>query len=576
MSRVLPATAAFAAAVAIFTVTALPAGRITLSAEWDDGTVTGVMHVHTDRSDGRSGPEAIAAAAASAGLQFVVLTDHGDGTRAPDPPTYHSGVLCIDALEVSTTAGHYIALGLGQTPYPLGGEARDVVEDVRRLGGFGIAAHPDSPKPELAWGDWTLPVDGIEIVNADTAWRKRFYARDAGAWFLLARSIASYPWRPAQTMARLLADSPELSAEWMQAAEHRPVVAVSGMDAHARLELKADDQHPQRYALPLPGYEPSFRVATLHVTPGAPFSGDAAADARGLIEGIRQGHAYTAIDAWAGPARFNFTATRQQQRSREGATIDTGAPVTFLVHDNAPPSFRVAVLRGNEVVAEGPGGSAVEFQAQGDGGTYRAEIRDPSREGPPWIVGNPIYVIARGARLPSPAPSTAHVLTRQTLFDGRTTTGWLLETDPSSLAALDAVTMVEGPALRMRFALSGGSDRGQFAGAAVDTLRGVADYDRVAFTAHAEQPMRLSIQVRADMGEARPERWQRSIYVDTSEASYAIDFNDMRPVGEAPGATPPKDGVRNILFVVDTTNTAPGTSGRIWLRDLRLERVVPN
>src|SRR2546426_4280648 len=38
---------------------------------------------------------------------------------------------------------------------PICGEARDVVEDVRRLGGFGIAAHPDSPKTELRWREWT-------------------------------------------------------------------------------------------------------------------------------------------------------------------------------------------------------------------------------------------------------------------------------------------------------------------------------------------------------------------------------------------------------------------------------------
>ena len=43
-------------------------------------------------------------------------------------------------------------IGLPVAPYPLGGEARDVLEDVRRLGGFGIVAHPDSPKEALRWG----------------------------------------------------------------------------------------------------------------------------------------------------------------------------------------------------------------------------------------------------------------------------------------------------------------------------------------------------------------------------------------------------------------------------------------
>jgi len=40
-----------------------------------------------------------------------------------------------------------------------------------RLGGFGIAAHPDSPKQELRWSDWEAPIDGVEWINPDTSWR---------------------------------------------------------------------------------------------------------------------------------------------------------------------------------------------------------------------------------------------------------------------------------------------------------------------------------------------------------------------------------------------------------------------
>ena len=87
-------------------------------------------------------------------------------------------MLCLDGVEISTTGGHYIALDMPAAPYPLGGEARDVVEDVRRLGGFGIAAHPDSPKPELRWREWDAPFDGIEILNLDTSWR--LWAEQAG------------------------------------------------------------------------------------------------------------------------------------------------------------------------------------------------------------------------------------------------------------------------------------------------------------------------------------------------------------------------------------------------------------
>ena len=105
--------------------------------------------MHSDRSDGSGSVEAVAAAASRAGLAFVIFTDHGDGTRTPDDPVYRSGVLCIDAVEINTAGGHYIALGLPATPYPLAGDAAAVVEDVRRLGGFGIAAHPGSAKRDL-------------------------------------------------------------------------------------------------------------------------------------------------------------------------------------------------------------------------------------------------------------------------------------------------------------------------------------------------------------------------------------------------------------------------------------------
>src|SRR6186997_1052166 len=157
-------TAALLAAVAVLIGVTLPPRRVPLAPQ-ADGTIPGAIHVHTNRSDGLSGPDEIAAAAARAGLKFVVFTDHGDATRRLDPPAYRSGVLALDGVEISTNGGHYMALDMPPSPYPLGGDARDVVEDVRRLGGLGIAAHPDSPKPELRWRAWTAPFDGMEFLN---------------------------------------------------------------------------------------------------------------------------------------------------------------------------------------------------------------------------------------------------------------------------------------------------------------------------------------------------------------------------------------------------------------------------
>ena len=137
-----------------------PRRSVSTRTGWDDlaaRTIPGAYHIHTTRSDGHGDRAAVAAAAARAGLKFIILTDHGDGTRPPDPPAYIDGVLVLDGVEISTDAGHYVALDMPRAPYPLGGTADAVVEDVARLGGFGIAAHPDSPKPHAALDQHRAP-----------------------------------------------------------------------------------------------------------------------------------------------------------------------------------------------------------------------------------------------------------------------------------------------------------------------------------------------------------------------------------------------------------------------------------
>src|SRR3954466_16340552 len=88
--------------------------------------VRGIIHVHTNRSDGTGPVDDVIRAAADAGLQFVIVTDHGDAPGAPDIPVYRNGVLYIDAVEISTRNGHVLGLGLPKAPYPLAGDGRDV------------------------------------------------------------------------------------------------------------------------------------------------------------------------------------------------------------------------------------------------------------------------------------------------------------------------------------------------------------------------------------------------------------------------------------------------------------------
>jgi hypothetical protein len=569
VKKLLVMTAALAAAVAVWSALTLPPRRLTLVAR-QDGTIPGIIHVHTNRSDGLSGPDEIAAAAARAGLAFVVFTDHGDGTRAPDPPSYRAGVLCLDGVEISTTGGHYVALDMAPSPYPLGGEARDVVEDVRRLGGFGIAAHPDSPKPQLQWREWTAPFDAMELLNPDTSWRVLAATPGWAPKRHLLEALIGYPFRPQEVLAGLIQPTTVLD-RWETLTRQRRVVAVAGADAHARLALRNADPGNSRYVLPLPGYESSFRLLSLHVRPDRPLSGRAGDDAALLVRAIRAGHAYTAVDGVATPASFDFTATNALGTVHAGDELGVGGPVSLSVRSNAPPGFTTIIHEGGRVVASQRDSQDVSVDVPERPGVYWAEIVATGRPRElTWVRGNPIYL-----RRPEPAvtpaarpPATASVA----LFDGSSIAGWRVEQDPSSLAAVDLTDVPGGKELRFRFGLAGGSPAGQVAALAFDIPAGLAPYDRLSFSIRAERPMRVSIQLRAEAGEAAGERWQRSVYVDTSGEPRAVSFNDVAPVGEARTIAPPLDGIRSLLFVVDTTNSKPGVSGRIWISRAALQR----
>jgi hypothetical protein len=568
-------TAAITAAVVVYVGVTLPPRPIALSAA-SDGTISGIIHVHTNRSDGLSSPDEIARAAAKAGLRFLVFTDHGDATRTPDPPQYRSGVLCLDGVEISTNGGHYVAIDMPPSPYPLAGEARDVVEDVRRLGGFGIAAHPDSPKPQLRWTDWTAPFDGIEMLNPDTGWR--LWAQQAGgstpwhARWLLLSALVDYPLRPTAAMTSLMQPS-GATAAWEALTHRRRVVSIAGVDAHARLAPRSADPGDSRYALPLPGYEASFRVLSIHAKTDRPFSGDAIADGRVLMRAIRSGHLYTAVDGAATPASFEFTATNDHVTVNQGDELGVGGPVTLRVRSNAPAQFSTIVWANGVAIGGEHHEQDFTLQAGAEPAVYSVEIHAtgvPHLDLLSWVRSNPIYV--RSPEPPTPPPALAPATTSVPIFTA-SADGWRAEHDPTSLAAVDLAAIVGGAELRFRYGLAGGTPVGQVAAVAFDTPGGLASFDRLSFAIRAEHPTRISVQLRAgdDQGASARDRWKRTVYVDMTARDHTLVFDDFTPVGETHALKPLLAGIRSILFVVDATNTKMGDSSRIWIRKAALE-----
>jgi len=564
---VLVAAALAAAAGALVIATIAPA-RLTLT-PWSDGTIPGGLHIHTSRSDGRSGPDEIAAAAARAGLKFIAFTDHGDGTRAPDPPAYRSGVLCLDGVEISTTGGHYAALDMPAAPYPLGGEARDVVEDVRRLGGFGMAAHPDSPKPELRWREWTAPFDAIELINPDTSWR---IGLNTPAWrprLRLFASLVDYPFRAPETLASLLQHpADDILTKWENLTQRRHVVSLAGTDAHAKLTPRNADPGDNRWSLPFPGYETAFRMLSVHVRPDRALTGDAKVDAALILHALRSGHAFTAIDGVASPPSFEFSAVNARGAAQAGDDLGVGGPVTLRVRSNAPPEFTTVVWQGSRVLSTDHHEQDFTVQAPESPAVYWTEIVSTGRKRQiAWIISNPIYV-----RAPEPA---AKLLMRPpasqsaSIFDG-TTNGWRVEHDPASQGTIETGKSGAGSDLQLRYALAKEPSARPFVAFINDRPTGLAANDRLAFTIRADHPMRISVQLRS--AEPPGERWQRSMYIDVVDQDRTVYFDDLTPVGVTQTWRPTFSNIHDLLFVIDTTNSRPGSSGHLWIKAAALQR----
>jgi len=575
MKRFLLVTAALVAAVAVLVVLTLPPRRQTLPSA-GDGSIPGIIHVHTNRSDGRSAPDEVAAAAARAGLRFLIFADHGDAPRQPDPPMYRSGVLCLDGVEISTTGGHYVVLGMRASPYPLGGEPRDVVEDVRRLGGFGIAAHPDSPKSELRWQDWNAQVDGVELVNPDTSWR--VWAADAGrdpqvpsdvkwrARRRLAFAMLDYAFRAPETITSLMEGKGAGHAvdEWSRLAARRRVVSIAGIDAHAVLALRGDPASGG-FSLPLPGYESSFRVMSIRVVTDRAPTGDPQFDANMLLRAIRNGHVYVALDGVAAPASFELTATNAFGTVHQGDELAAGEPVTLHVRSNAPTEFTTVVRSVNGSVGEPHHEPEFTMPVPPDTAVYWIEIRAPERYGGvTWLRSNPVYV--RGSETPPPPKAPRPAARSQPIYDGTTEAWWRGESDQPSAAAVEQIDGVNGKELRFRYGLAGGVPVRPFAALVYDIPKNTYVGDRLTFTARGEHPMRISVQLRGGAGVV--DRWQRSVYLDTFDQPHTIFFDDCLPVGITHTARAPRDALTGFMFVVDQTNSKPGASGRIWFRNV--------
>jgi len=531
--------------------------------------VPGDVHVHTTLSDGGGTPEAVVAAARAAGLAFVALSDHNNLDAKP-LEGYRDGVLVLVGAEISTPAGHLLALGLDHDPvYRWNGDGLDALEDVRDLGGTAFAAHPFSPRADLRWTGWDLPGPwGIEVVNGDSEWRR------AGPRLLLTAAL--YRLNPRYALLQALVPPDEALRRWDELLARRDVVGLAGADAHSRLPLT------RARALRFPSYESLFGLSRLHLLLPRSLSGDAVADRNAVSEAIRSGRFYMGTDALAAADAFSFTvAAASGEHATMGEALRPQAGLTARAGGRVPRGTRIVLLRDGRPLAEG----AERLEAPLPGaGVYRVEARVPGWL-VPWVLTNPVYVLDRAAREARaaaagwPAPPDPAEVRPLASLGGSAQFG--PEFDPSSAVGPSVLQAGAGPgggaALQLAFQLGRPTAAQPFTWCALVNRqpRDLSAWSGLRFRIKADGEYRPWVQVR-DVNPASSDEglewWLASVRTSAQWREVFLPFSRFRTINPKTDGRLDLSQSRAIVFVLDGAAVKAGSRGTIWIADLAVYR----
>jgi hypothetical protein len=346
--------------------------------------VSCVVHVHSNYSDGTATVDELATAAAVAGADVLLLTDHDSlQARRDGWQGRHHGVFVLVGTEVSPKQGHYLAFGVDEEIPHAGQSAVQIAEAVRDAGGIGFAAHPFSSGghmlvPSLArrivlphgWPALADPrgCDGIELWSVTTdaaeAWRT---PGEAVRWLCDPETaIAAGP--PAHHLRR-----------WDALTARRRLPAIGGLDGHAPgIRVRG------RVRSPLP-HDRTFNLLRTHLLCERPLSGEPRGDERTLLAALAAGAAWLTCPCVA-PA----TGARLWAERPDGTVVAMGADAPAgraVLRIRLPREADIQVIRDGSPMQEARD-AALDLDIH-EAGCYRVEARIDGRV---WLLSNPVHL----------------------------------------------------------------------------------------------------------------------------------------------------------------------------------------
>ena len=391
----------------------------------------GAMHVHSTYSDGAGTVEEVAAAANRAGLDFVVLCDHSSlQARIDGKDGWRGRTLVLIGTEITTDAGHLLALGVPESFLPAPHDAEPAQAAIQSSGGLGFVALPCDLKDH--WKDFSRMQDGIglEVFNLSAIARTKINLPT------LAEVWRRYRSRAPQTAFHLVSARPApelklwdtLTAPSAPGKPARRVVGIGSLDAHAVMKFGGR-------SYPFPTYEETFRTLRTHLVMSEPLShGESTSrkaagekDCASVYSALALGHCYMAYDNFADPTGFTFEAKPTTEGGKpaadpaalmgdaltlpaEAQAAAPGSPAFVLTAQTPRTRSLVRLYKDGRLVAASRGGR-LDYAVKTPG-VYRIEVYLYRRRvgslcfgAKPWIFSNPIYI--QPAPVTASAPSSA-------------------------------------------------------------------------------------------------------------------------------------------------------------------------
>jgi hypothetical protein len=255
----------------------------------------GVIHIHTKDSDGTKTHADIIEYGKKLKLDFLMFSDHNT-LKSLDLEGRYEGLNAIVGYELNdrNNQNHYLAFGTQVLPENRD-EAIQYVNEVRRLNGLGIIAHPDeireNPKyPAYPWTDWNVRnFDGVEIWNHMSSWMENAAKGNVLKYFLNPRSMLESP-------------SDRILQKWDELAKRRRVLGIGSIDVHGLPFWLG----PIR--LTVFPYKVQMQTIRTHVLTFAPLSDDFKEAKKRLLDSLKQCKAFVSNLRWGDARGFRFWA----------------------------------------------------------------------------------------------------------------------------------------------------------------------------------------------------------------------------------------------------------------------------